>query len=294
MTKKISVRTYFIIASALTLASVILRTAAIFWDFDAEIGYFNNGILSLLGTVLPIISIIALIFLAFFLRPVTASTEMCCRFGRRVYILISSIVILLISVVFEIFNLLQFSRNGSIDLLLFITGIPAAAYYLLAFLDNDRRKIFRPVAVMLGFFVIFWALLAIGYTYFDNFVQMNSPIKLIIQFGLISVMFSTLSDLRVLLGRPCPRSAILSNSLTMFLGYTAAFPIILRSFKSRLSDPHYSLMALALLWFAVFSVNRLADYIVSNKNCPNHSAKEEHDLRISSINAHNEDRPSAE
>lgn len=74
----------------------------------------------------------------------------------------------------------------------------------------------RKAAILLfGYGRILFFALIITLFYLDFSVELNSPIKLLIQFGACAAMLATISELRVIIGRSCASIFVATKLLTM-------------------------------------------------------------------------------
>lgn len=98
----------------------------------------------------------------------------------------------------------------TITIALIITGAIAAAYSIFKAFSNNKA-----VTLFAGYIrVIFFALI-ITLFYLDFSVELNSPIKLLIQFGACAAMLATLAELRVIVGRSIASLFVATKLLTM-------------------------------------------------------------------------------
>ena len=253
MARKLNARIFILITVLLALICTALRTVAMYTAFDADIGYFKSGALSTVSDIISLASIIAIIILAMLTKKSTATVSDLNRANTPfAYIQLVNAAFLIIDSFF--FLILYMQSKSVLDLLLVISGIPAAVYFVISYLyKNDIIKISAATVAGLGMLVILWALLCIAHVYFDNFVQMNSPIKNSIQFGFLSIMISMLADIRYLIGRPSPRFYLCAHGLAFFLCLVGTVPYELYDPRMSFIDGNYYYRLVGtMFWWCIF------------------------------------------
>ena len=136
----------------------------------------------------------------------------------------------------------------------------SALYCLLSIFLNDQKH--RGILALLGFSpVLALASLALFF-YFDKSIEMNSPLKVSLQAGLLFGMFLFLCELRRLLGRPLPK-LLLGLRLSLFpiasLGSCLLVPLVITGGCKRLDYLFGALLLLSLqiaLLFDLFSTRK--------------------------------------
>ena len=94
-------------------------------------------------------------------------------------------------------------------------GFPAACYYfLLMFVGKTKNK----TIAFMSFFPLIWTWIYLLGVYFDHSSEMSSPIRVIKELALISLMLYQLMETRALVGKAKPRAYILISGIAvMFL-----------------------------------------------------------------------------
>ena len=183
-----------VILGLLTITSVLAFTLG----FETDIRYFNDSYFSIPFAIVAIAAL-ALATSSLFLfkgASINRYPEPLLKFAS-VLPVIALIRLTLHTMWNELLRLSQASADGidaAIDLwvvLLFITEIFAAAYNLSEiFSKNKILKLVSGLAQML------FCIIVIAKLYVDFSVEINSPVKLILQFSAAAIILCTLSDLR--------------------------------------------------------------------------------------------------
>jgi hypothetical protein len=85
------------------------------------------------------------------------------------------------------------ASSAAFDLLSKITALMGIVYFAIGVFAPDTNKNIR---ALLGLGVIIWCIYVLATTYFDIYVQLNSPDKVMLHLALISVMVFVVSELR--------------------------------------------------------------------------------------------------
>lgn len=253
MARKLNARIFILITVLLALTCTALRTVAMYTSFDTDIGYFKGGALSTASDIISLVSIIAIIVLAMLTPKSTVTVSDLNRINTPfAYMQLGNAALLIVGSI--IFLILYMQSKSVLDLLLVISGIPAAVYFVTSYLyKKEIIKISATTVAGLGMLVILWALLCIAHVYFDNFVQMNSPIKNSIQFGFLSIMISMLADIRYLIGKPSPRFYLCSHGLTFFLCLVGTVPYLIYDFRISFIDESYCRLVFMMFGWCILA-----------------------------------------
>lgn len=253
MARKLNARIFILVTALLALICTALRTVAMYTSFDTDIGYFKSGALSTASDIISLISIISIIVLAILAKKSEATASDLNRVSTPFsYMQLGNAALLIIGSFF--FLILYMQSKSVLDLLLVISGIPAAVYFVISYLyKKEIIKISATTVAGLGMLVILWALLCIAHVYFDNFVQMNSPIKNSIQFGFLSIMISMLADIRYLIGKPSPRFYLCAHGLAFFLCLVGTVPYLIYDFRISFIDESYCRLVFMMFGWCILA-----------------------------------------
>lgn len=250
------------VAAVLAAVGAVFGSLMMFLNFDVEIGYFKSNVLTVIFTLFCILGLAALLLLAFLTDKSTVSQRLS-AVGKpeKLSYAAAAVLTLATSVAFAAFYFTDKSRKETLTLAIAGCGILAAAYFVARYLRERKLTQNEPApttaSAFLGLGTVIWFVLMIGYMYFDNFLQKNAPVKTLLTFGAVAAMLATLADVRYLIGRQFPRYAVLMHSFCVFIGFTASVPTILHNFAHKAEDPHYPIIAFAVLIFAAVSAFRL-------------------------------------
>ena len=225
MKRRLSPSLYFLIAAAVSTVGVTLRSACMLTQFDAAIGYFNLGLLSIAESAFTALAVIAAVVGTFFFPkdalPVAPRTPYRPIAAYVLGIALSAFAVCLAA---DILTADAQTATDTAKISLTVLASPAAAYFLVT---ARRHGCYRDALVFLGFFPIFWSISAVAVIYSDVFVAMNSPIKTSIQMGLLGLMLVILAELRLRLGKPISRKAVALTGLGTYLSLRASLPLLL-------------------------------------------------------------------
>lgn len=241
-------------AAVLTLLGIVLRTVAMFTCFDTEVGYFNASLLSTLLTVLSFAAVLVPAVLAV----VTPKDSLPTAWPepRRNVAPLFPCVTFILSALWMLLSITSEQSTGTLALVASILALVAGLYYFLLILGRLPVNALSAV----GYAPILWALFAVAETYTDQFTTMNSPIKLILQFGFLSVMLMTTSELRFRLSKAAPRAALCFHCIALFFCLNAAIPTLIALAAGILDRPIHGVYGLALLGAGVYVAFRLVFY----------------------------------
>ncbi len=256
-------RLCFFTSTGLGVIGAALHTVCMLTQYEASLGYFKDGVLPLLLSILYSIAIPVTVVMALLIPKGTLGREL--RAPHRAPI---AYVLGLILAAFTVFSLITsysvlFTKAGGMRTALTLCGLLAATYFVLS---ASRHGTFRGGLIWLGFLPIAWCLLAIAVTYSDPYVPMNSPLKASIQMGLLGFMLIMTAEMRYRLGKPLPRGAVALTGIGVFLTLTAGLPILLAT--PRIGDPLYPLCAGVLLFAGIYGGFMLYAYTHTPADAP--------------------------
>ena len=209
-----------VISGLLVIASVIAFTLG----FEADIRYFNDSYLSL-PLAIAALAALSLAVSSLFLFKGTSIDRYPEPLMKFVSMLpmIALIRLAIHAVWSELLRLSQAKIDGidtAIDLwavLLLITAIIASIYNLAEIFSRSKA-----LKLVTGLAQILFCIVTIAKLYVDLSVEINSPIKLIVQFAAASVILCTLSDLRQELEIPNAFIFVSSRITSISLGIVTA------------------------------------------------------------------------
>lgn len=126
--------------------------------------------------------------------------------------------------------------------------ILGAIYPLLTMLPFGQKKV--NLTAIAGFFSMATMVYLVASYYFDMTLEMNAPLKISVQMGLLCAMLYLTVELRSLLGRTIPRLFLLLTSLVIAVGSLPACSVILAYLTGKTT--HRAYVAGAVLTLGVF------------------------------------------
>lgn len=259
---QVNARLWAVLVLFAALAAAVLRTAAILFSYDAEIGYFARGTaLPVLADVTCIVGTVAAIGFAFFCRPrCRAIYNAGARASAPVYFATAyAAFVMLGTFMHELWRCLSertaasnFEKAAAVDNaytarslriqgVLIIIGIIASAVSAVYFFCRLSGKGWREWYVILGFAPGMRGVAGMATIYFDMTVEMNSPNKMLLQLALISVMLYFLLELRMLLGekKARPRAYAAVGLAATVLTAAASVSLIAAYFAGQVSNAYF-------------------------------------------------------
>lgn len=243
---------------ALTLAGITLRSIAMGIFYDADVGYFRESILPILCQIISVLAVLFPCILCIITPKTTYPTTWTDFGGNRIAILPGCL--LSGFGLFQVISNAMSQENSSLVMASGVLGLGAAVYFFLTLAAGMRQKAATLSAV--GYFAIFWALSCLAETYFDLFTTMNSPVKMILQFGFLSVALMAIAELRFRLGKAAPRMAVCAHGMAVYFCLTAGVSTIVAAIchGNAISTTHL-LYAVALIGMGVYAAFRLVTYL---------------------------------
>ena len=243
---------------ALTAIGTILRSVATGIFFDAQVGYFNQDVWSILCQIISVLAVLFPAVLCIITPKSTYPTVWVDVSGNLVSILPGAL--LAGFGLFQVISQAMSQESNSLVMASGALGLGAAVYFFLTLSKSMRQKSTTLSAV--GYFVIFWALSCLAETYFDLFTTMNSPVKMILQFGFLSVALMAIAELRFRLGKATPRMAVCAHCMAIYFCLTASISTLVATLchGNAIATTHL-LYAVALLGLGIYATFRLVTYL---------------------------------
>ena len=241
----------FIATAVLTLIGAVLRSLCMLLCWDAEVGYFDFGVLPLLMNLTYPLAI-GVAAISAILTPKDALPAEPRLRGRLPLAILMGVALVAFTAVSAV-SLLTAKESdtpvSSLGVTVAVLALAAAVYF---FLSAKRGGRYPDWLVAVGFVPIVWSMLAIAETYVDLFVAMNSPIKISLHLGLLGLMLILITELRIRLGKTFPRIAMALLSAGTFLCLTTAIPLLVSVGRDVFVHIRYPLYAAVLLCAGVY------------------------------------------
>ena len=263
-----------VIGSALlTLTGIILRSVAVTLCFDKSTGYFEPSALSL---VCQIISTLAVLFPT--VTSILIPRQKLSAVWQGQAISFAAILPGIALTAFAVYRLLVcglYAETTALPYALSLFALGAGVYFLLSPIFRTQKP--RPVLhCTLGLFTVFWVLASVADTYFDLFTTMNSPIKTIVQFGLLSAALMCLTELRFMLGKGLPRMGVCVHCLAMHFCLVAGISALSAAIADTGISTAYLMYGVVLLAIGLYASIRLFVYVTATASHVISPSQEDH------------------
>ena len=149
----------------------------------------------------------------------------------------------------------EFNVNSVLTIaIVAISGI-AVVYGILTNVPPLAQKI--PTATVLtGFAAVIGCVALNAYYYFDMTLEMNSPLKVSVQMGLLFATLYLTGELRYLLGVPMPRTFLMLGAWLVSIGALSAFAIPVAYFAGLTNRDDYMAGAILVLCILLTALAR--------------------------------------
>lgn len=236
----------------LPLVITTLQTIAYLTDYDQSANYFFAGSsLVTVTTVLTLVGIAAAIALVCLLPKEILSTE---QLPCRPASLVPTVGTLSSAILF-----LFFARNQALLPAVFLSLLLTVAYNTLLCIPAMDKK--RSSIALLGYVAVFANALTTIYYYFDMTVEMNAPVKVSLQLGLLFSMLYYTGELRYLLGVARPRFFLMLSLWMSVVGALTVIPIPIAYFAGILNRTDYLAGAILILGVTIAAFVRAASIL---------------------------------
>ena len=237
-------RTFGLVIAALTLTATALHVLCFVLAFDRTVGYFDRGPLpTLLYITLALIPAVALGY-ALLVRPTAslpmASTPLVRSFSRSAVGALTVLIVL---------NAMAMISSGWHTLTLLLT---LAAVLALPYFATFRKA----PPIWSGISAVACCVLSIVVEYFDAYVTINSPIKLMHQLAFLAIALYLLSELFALAGAPKPRRALPLAAVAAAYGIITGVSHVIAALMGDILSPDYLARALVLFAFGLYAAAR--------------------------------------
>lgn len=257
-------RTFTVSLIALTVVATALRSLAFLFSFDRAVGYFGAGLLStLLYIVLALIPLTALVYALLarriadpLLAPAPDPTM------QAPLIRVFSIAVgcaLAASAIPDAITLVSTGLHWLV-LVRMVAALLAIPYFLV---PPSATSAWSGIAVLAH------CTLMLVTEYFDRYVTMNSPLKLMHQLMALSIMLYLLTELFALIGAPRPRRAAPLAAIAAAYGIAGGCSHVVAALAGGIIPLDYLMRAIVLGTLGLYCTARLAVAMTaaSKQNC---------------------------
>lgn len=223
---------FFALALGLALLAMGLRLCNLFFFFDSELGYYVPG------AALPIVEWVCLGVSAALLLTgsILLFRKKVIGYPKRTPVAVrigASLATLGFGAFFAAdviaYAVSRETTEGGITsgLIPLLLGGAATAYFLLVALNVKTESI----RLLTGFCVILRLITALSGSYFNFFVPMNAPDKLMFQLGILSALLFMVSEIRATVSAPRSVLYMFSAGGAMIFTGACSLPSIIASYK---------------------------------------------------------------
>ena len=244
-------------ALAFAVLAIILRTSCLLWFYDEEIGYYTRDILPAIFEVFCVIAVVLFAGIFFILKACDKTSD-----GKEdnLALEISSALAAIAFTVFFIFSVSSTSfvtSNVVFDLALKISALSSIVYFAI---NLFTPHINRVAQTALGFGMIIWGACVLAVTYFDIYVQINSPEKIILHLALVSCMAFFASEFRCFISGVRSKLYLFTAFCAVFFSGACSVPYIIACFCGVINGEKHFFYNVVLVALFVYASTRLMSF----------------------------------
>ena len=249
---------YRTISLILIAIAVLLRTLNLFLYYEADIGYYRaEAWLPVALRVMVSLATVLLIALPFFLEQTPDPLP---HSG-------TSAIAITVGAVFAITALLRYCASAPEitrpSILLFLMGGFAATFFILFAL----HKLSSLAALVTGFGTILWFGCILVSSYFDVYVQMNAPVKLVLLLACLGGMLLMLAEMRLACATQKKRFYLFALPASTLYLCLSAIPTLIADAAGLLPARDLAFADLPILALGFFGIIRLIGPFDHEKKC---------------------------
>ena len=257
---------YGAVSLFLVAACSALRCLSMLFFYDKEIGYYQSG--AVLPTVLNVFLILSVVapLLCCVINSLRVQPRYIDASPSRFFAVLPAVALGAFSVIHALglkeqlediyISTEKLSLYAKLSpFLLLIASLCGAAFFAMAMFNCSALVI---PSVLTGIFTVFWFVMATADAYFDIYVQMNAPNKIIFMIGALSATLLVINEMRRGLPKRKPYFHLLGATLTSIFTLTSAIPSLICYFTGNM-PLNYTLAVydIVLLCVGIYSLARL-------------------------------------
>ena len=139
-------------------------------------------------------------------------------------------------------------------------GIASAAIFAYNSFSASTKNNLR---ALLPIPIILWAAISMTEAYSNQYITMNSPIKILLMLSMMSIMFSSLYEAKYFSDSPAPRAYAVFSLIGVSMCSAFSLPFIIMYVLGIYSLPEFLPTAIASLTFAINLACKSIDYLKS-------------------------------
>lgn len=229
----------------LSLLAAVLRSLAFVTTFDRAVGYFDRGIIPTLLYIVIVLALAGILIFAVACRRNALNLPSPARKQRSLLLSIAAGALGAVLAFAGVWDVLAFASGASP--LVLVRGLAAALaipYFL--FYTNKRTLSFGLAAHL-------YCLLLLVAEYFDRYVPMNSPVKTMQQFALVTLMLYLVCEMYTAMGTVRPIRTAVFGLLSVFLCITGGISCIVAGIAGDILSRDYLIGAIVLLALGLYT-----------------------------------------
>ncbi len=247
--------------SGFSLSSIlaVLYVVGFSASFDRTVGYFDaSPVISIMHAVLALsIPWMASLLVLMPRSGMLTGTPAMGGFSKKF------VCIVTLALVVSTYLHTQLIAASVVSVIGSVLGGVSVAYFGLTAIEPDSNPEKRS---LLGYGVIGWTFLSIIDAYFNDYVTMNSPVKLLLIFSMVFVMLFQLQEQGYFVGRGRPRLYVVFGLLNVLISSSFAISYLFCTIAKIYSIPEFLPTAIVSLAHAVYTVGRLIDMCAVSDN----------------------------
>lgn len=253
-------RIYKAVAIILTFATILLTTVTVCTRANADSRYVSSSPIAILLYAVVAVGVLFSLSAAFVLKK---SANI---FESKTNAVTKAVSFLPVAGAIICFfqSLLSMSdrSSGATPIIILLTAAFAVLYHLSFSLS------FPPALKLIsGYAQMILCIVVIAQLYLDFSVELNSTAKLLLQFSLVAMMLNTVSDLKILIGKPSASQYMMSKSLLLCLAPTSFVLIAMMQISSPSLFSNSSYLIYSVYCFAE-SINAAVGLFSSGLSTP--------------------------
>lgn len=254
-----------------TMAITFFRTLAYFFFYDKDIGYFvsDNPISAVVYilTALGIVIALAVLFIPKCGEKLSARIPLTAKTTSSSVLAIGACVLMIIN------HISSFS--GITDAACIIAFVLACAYFSVDFFPTEKQRLLNGVRVICGYALLVGLGISITNIYFDRYVPMNNPDKVILIFSILFNMLYLIAEYRFLLGIPKKKIYISFSLISILLGASFSISYLIADIFGALKDGTYLVYAFTALISSMYILIRSIEYLKASEDADEVKGKNE-------------------
>ena len=257
---------YGAVSLFLAVACAALRSLSMLFFYDKEIGYYQSGaVLPIVLNIFLILSV-ALPTLCYVIEALRLQPRYIDASPSRFFAALPALALCAFSVLQamglkaqleEIYlsteKLSLYAKLSPV--LLLVASICGFIFFAMAMFNCSTVVI---PSVLTGILTVIWFVMATAEAYFDIYVQMNAPNKIVFMLGALSATLLTVNEMRRGLSKRKPAFHLLGATLTTIFTLTSAIPSLVCYLTGNMPlNYNLAVYDIVLLCVGIYSLARL-------------------------------------